>query len=66
MRRRSSSCAKDTIPYGARPLKRTIRRRVLDALAMRILDGEFVEGDTVTIDALAGGLRFEKRAAVTA
>jgi ATP-dependent Clp protease ATP-binding subunit ClpB len=52
--------------YGARPLKRTIQRRVLDALAMRILEGEFVEGDTVTIDALADGLRFEKRAAVTA
>ena len=52
--------------YGARPLKRTIQRRVLDALAMRILEGEFVDGDTVTVDALADGLRFEKRAAVTA
>jgi len=52
--------------YGARPLKRTLQRRVLDALAMRILEGEFVEGDTVTVDALADGLRVEKRAAVTA
>jgi ATP-dependent Clp protease ATP-binding subunit ClpB len=53
-------------PYGARPLKRTIQRRVLDALAMRILEGEFVDGDTVTVDALADGLRFEKRPAVAA
>jgi ATP-dependent Clp protease ATP-binding subunit ClpA len=52
--------------YGARPLKRTLQRRVLDALAMRILEGEFVEGDTVTVDALADGLRFEKRPAVAA
>ena len=36
--------------YGARPLKRTIQRRVLDPLAMRVLEGHFVEGDTVTVD----------------
>ena len=52
--------------YGARPLKRTIQRRVLDALALRILEGEFVEGDTVTVDAGVDGLRFEKQLAVTA
>ena len=52
--------------YGARPLKRTIQRRVLDALAMRILEGEFVDGDTVTVDAFADGLRFEKQPAVAA
>jgi ATP-dependent Clp protease ATP-binding subunit ClpB len=51
--------------YGARPLKRTIQRRVLDALAIRILAGEFGEGDTVTVDALVDGLRFEKQVAVT-
>ena len=33
--------------YGARPLKRTIQRRVLDPLAMRVLQGEFREGDAV-------------------
>ena len=33
--------------YGARPLKRTIQRRVLDPLALRVLEGEFREGDTV-------------------
>ena len=31
--------------YGARPLKRAIQRRVLDPLAMRVLQGEFREGD---------------------
>ena len=30
--------------YGARPLKRTIQRRVLDPLAMRVLEGELVKG----------------------
>ena len=37
--------------YGARPLKRTIQRRVLDPLALRVLEGEFREGDTVVVDA---------------
>ena len=36
--------------YGARPLKRTIQRRVLDPLAMKILQGEFGEGDRVSVD----------------
>jgi ATP-dependent Clp protease ATP-binding subunit ClpB len=45
--------------YGARPLKRTIQRRVLDALAIKVLEGEFREGDTVRIDAPAGELTFE-------
>ena len=46
--------------YGARPLKRTIQRRVLDPLAMRVLQGEFTEGDTVRIDASGGELTFAK------
>ena len=41
--------------YGARPLKRTIQRRVLDPLALRVLEGDFVEGDTVVVDAGADG-----------
>ena len=36
--------------YGARPLKRTIQRRVLDSLALRVLEGEFREGDHVVVD----------------
>jgi ATP-dependent Clp protease ATP-binding subunit ClpB len=45
--------------YGARPLKRTLQRSVLDPLARRVLEGEFREGDTVRIDAAGGELRFE-------
>jgi ATP-dependent Clp protease ATP-binding subunit ClpB len=42
--------------YGARPLKRTIQRRVLDPLALAVLQGEFKEGDTVEVDAGRDGL----------
>jgi hypothetical protein len=44
--------------YGARPLKRTIQRRVLDPLALQVLDGSVGEGDHVTIDTGADGLTF--------
>jgi ATP-dependent Clp protease ATP-binding subunit ClpB len=50
--------------YGARPLKRTIQRRVLDPLALRVLEGDFVDGDNIIVDATAGGLIFEKQQAV--
>src|SRR4030095_4290972 len=46
--------------YGARPLKRTMQRRILDPLAIKVLEGEFREGDTVQIDARAGELTFVK------
>ncbi|MEQ1868393.1 MAG: ATP-dependent chaperone ClpB [Vicinamibacterales bacterium] len=46
--------------YGARPLKRAIQRRVLDPLAIRVLEGQFIEGDTIRIDAGNDGLTFEK------
>lgn len=36
--------------YGARPLKRTIQRRIQDPLAMHLLQGEFEEGDAVLVD----------------
>jgi len=36
--------------FGARPLKRAIQRYVQDALAMRILDGYFIEGDAIIVD----------------
>jgi ATP-dependent Clp protease ATP-binding subunit ClpB len=52
--------------YGARPLKRAIQRLVLDPLALRVLEGEFGEGDTVVVEAGSGGLKFEKREAVKA
>jgi ATP-dependent Clp protease ATP-binding subunit ClpB len=52
--------------FGARPLKRTIQRRVLDPLALRVLEGEFGEGDTIRIDARGGQLTFSKGAPVGA
>jgi ATP-dependent Clp protease ATP-binding subunit ClpB len=52
--------------YGARPLKRTIQRRVLDPLALKVLEGEFTEGDTIVVEAGTDGLVFEKRATVRA
>jgi ATP-dependent Clp protease ATP-binding subunit ClpB len=52
--------------YGARPLKRTLQRLVLDALALRVLQGDFVEGDTIVVDAGRDGLTFEKRQSVKA
>ena len=36
--------------YGARPLKRTIQRLIQDPLAVKILAGEFKEGDRVKVD----------------
>jgi ATP-dependent Clp protease ATP-binding subunit ClpB len=49
--------------YGARPLKRTIQRRVLDPLAMGVLQGTFGEGDVVTADADDHNIRLERRVA---
>ncbi len=36
--------------YGARPLRRTIQRDIQNPLALKILEGEYKEGDTVKID----------------
>jgi ATP-dependent Clp protease ATP-binding subunit ClpB len=49
--------------YGARPLKRAIQRLVENPLALRLLEGDVVEGDTVRVDAQNGKLVFEKAAA---
>jgi ATP-dependent Clp protease ATP-binding subunit ClpB len=45
--------------FGARPLKRAIQRLVQDPLALRILEGEFKDGDVITVDAKGDGLTFE-------
>ncbi len=50
--------------YGARPLKRTIQHKVVDPLALKLLGGEFQEGDTVIVDALDGEFLFDKEPAV--
>ena len=44
--------------YGARPLKRTIQRLIQDPLALKILEGEFREGEKVKIDADGDHLTF--------
>jgi ATP-dependent Clp protease ATP-binding subunit ClpB len=46
--------------YGARPLKRALQRLVENPLALRLLEGEFAEGDTVRVDARDGELVFER------
>jgi ATP-dependent Clp protease ATP-binding subunit ClpB len=48
--------------YGARPLKRAIQRLVENPLALRLLEGEFGDGDTVRVDAKDGELVFERAA----
>jgi ATP-dependent Clp protease ATP-binding subunit ClpB len=52
--------------YGARPLKRALQRMVLDPLAMRVLDGEFGEGDHVVVDSLNDRLGFSRRQTIEA
>jgi ATP-dependent Clp protease ATP-binding subunit ClpB len=52
--------------YGARPLKRTLQRRVLDPLALAVLQGEFKEGDLVRADAENGALVLKREAPVGA
>jgi ATP-dependent Clp protease ATP-binding subunit ClpB len=44
--------------YGARPLKRTIQKEILDPLSMKILEGEIHEGQTVRLDEKNGSLQF--------
>ena len=44
--------------YGARPLKRTIQRMIQDPLAVKILEGEFKEGDRITIDSDGNDMLF--------
>jgi len=50
--------------YGARPLKRTLQRRVLDPLALGVLQGDFQEGDTVHVDATDGRITLHRVAAI--
>ena len=52
--------------YGARPLKRALQRLVENPLALRLLEGDFSEGDTVLVDAKDGELVLEKAAPIAA
>jgi len=47
--------------YGARPLKRAIQQQLENPLATRILSGEFVPGDCISVEAKQGGLVFSRR-----
>ena len=52
--------------YGARPLKRVIQKRLVDPLALAILEGRFVAGDTVRVDVADGELVLERAGAPAA
>ncbi len=45
--------------FGARPLRRTIQRRVLDPLAVQLLEGQFLDGSLVRVDFREGSYVFE-------
>ena len=47
--------------YGARPLRRTIQKEILDPLSIDILEGKVREGQTVYIDAKNGALEFREK-----
>ncbi len=51
--------------FGARPLKRAIQRAIQDSLAIKMLDGEVMPGDSLAVDAdlKKGEMVFEKQAA---
>jgi ATP-dependent Clp protease ATP-binding subunit ClpB len=46
--------------YGARPLKRAIQRLLENPLALRLLEGDFGDGDSIVVDAQNGDLVFTK------
>jgi ATP-dependent Clp protease ATP-binding subunit ClpB len=46
--------------FGARPLKRVIQRELADRLAMKLLEGEYADGDVVSVDAAGDELVFGK------
>lgn len=44
--------------FGARPLKRLIQKRVLDPLALELIDGRIHDGDTVKVAAVDDRIAF--------
>jgi ATP-dependent Clp protease ATP-binding subunit ClpB len=52
--------------YGARPLKRAIQKYIQNPLSMKILEGKFLEGDIIKVDANhQQKLEFEKIGEIT-
>jgi ATP-dependent Clp protease ATP-binding subunit ClpB len=47
--------------FGARPLKRAIQRELQDPLALKILSGDFSEGDTILVERGKEALEFKKK-----
>jgi len=53
--------------FGARPLKRAIQRELQDPLALKLLEGEFKEGDVIVVDADKDhGLAFSRKPKLSA
>ncbi len=52
--------------YGARPLRRVIQKQLVDKLALKLLEGEFADGDLVRVDAADGELVFTPAPAAVA
>ncbi|MDH7487916.1 MAG: AAA family ATPase [Anaerolineae bacterium] len=50
--------------FGARPLRRALQKHVENALALRLLSGEFREGDVIIVDAGDTGIRFYRKESV--
>jgi ATP-dependent Clp protease ATP-binding subunit ClpA len=47
--------------FGARPLKRLIQNKILDELALQIVEGKIKEGDKVVIDFVADEMMLKKK-----
>jgi ATP-dependent Clp protease ATP-binding subunit ClpA len=54
--------------YGARPMRRAIQRLIQDPLALKLIQGDFHEGETIVVDVDESGanLQFATPAAVPA
>ncbi|HYK93382.1 MAG TPA: ATP-dependent chaperone ClpB [Thermoplasmata archaeon] len=49
------------LTYGARPLKRTVQRLVVDPLTVKLLSGEIRDGSEIVVEAEKGEIRFKVR-----
>jgi ATP-dependent Clp protease ATP-binding subunit ClpB len=47
--------------YGARPLKRSIQKHLLDPLSLAVLEGGYKDGDHIKVDVREGRVVFEKQ-----
>ena len=46
--------------YGARPLKRVLQTKLLDQLALKLIEGSINEGDTVSVSVNKDVITLEK------